>query len=190
MTYHDINVTDRYLAFPNVTARYIWCFEHIFKVLWKYKKINVTLVTQETATVSNGRLRWPKMSHGNNVTVTGQNDNFNCNIQANYFSFKNFCSGLGKMKFKVKDHRISTKIEFSGLKVYFIRKKNLGANLLHPNFDLSNITGCPFWFWLFYAKLSYYLLKQLLKLKHLLFTFLIFISPYVWTQIFLIKFVF
>ena len=68
---------------------------------------------------------------------------------------------------------------------------NFGANLLlHQNCDISHITGCPFWFWLFYAKLNYYLLQLLLKLKHLLFKFLILISPYVRTQRFLIKFIF
>ena len=36
------------------------------------------------------------------------------------FEFK-----LGKLKFKIKDHRISTKTEFSGLKIDFNRKKNL-----------------------------------------------------------------
>ena len=77
------------------------------------------------------------MSHGNNVTVTGQNDNFNCNIQANYFSFKNFCSGLGKMKFKVKDHRISTKTKDFRPKIDFIRKKNLEhfwSKIVRPKF--------------------------------------------------------
>ncbi len=38
-----------------------------------------------------------------------------------------------------------------------------GANLLHPNFGLSNITGCFFWLWLFHAKLGYYLLQHFFK---------------------------
>ena len=64
--------------------------------------------------------------------------------------------------------------------------------MLHPNFDLSEITGFPFWLWLFHAKFSYYLLQQLLKfliyysnLKKKFkfkFKFLILISPYVRTQ--------
>ena len=43
-------------------------------------------------------------------------------------------------KFTIKDHRISSMTELSGLKIYFIRKKItgsiFGATLLHLNFDL------------------------------------------------------
>ena len=63
-------------------------------------------------------------------------------------------------------------IHYSGKKTW----SNFGANLLHPNCDLSNITGCPIRLWLFHAKLSYYLLQYLLKLNiyysHFLFLFL------------------
>jgi hypothetical protein len=33
----------------------------------------------------------------------------------------------GKLKSKIKDHRISNKTEFSGLKIDLIRKKNFGV---------------------------------------------------------------
>ena len=49
----------------------------------------------------------------------------------------------GTLKFKIKNHRISTESEFSGSKLKLFGKKtwsNLGANC-----DLSNITGCPIW---------------------------------------------
>ena len=68
---------------------------------------------------------------------------------------------------------------------------NFGANLLHPNCDLSNITGCPIRLWLFHAKLSYYLLQQLLKLKiyysHFLFNFSVCVKKFLMRFIFNFK---
>ena len=49
-------------------------------------------------------------------------------------------------------------LNYSGKKIWSI----FGENLLHPNCDLSNITECPFWLWLFYEKFSYYLFQQLI----------------------------
>ncbi len=77
-------------------------------------------------------------------------------------------------------------INYSGKKTW----SNFVANLHHPNFYLSNITGWPFKFRPFYAKLSYYLLQPLLKLKIYYSHFWILISPYVWAQEFLMKFTF
>ena len=37
------------------------------------------------------------------------------------------------------------------------------------NFDLLNTNGCVFWLSVFHAKVDYYLLQQLLKIKNLLF---------------------
>jgi hypothetical protein len=68
---------------------------------------------------------------------------------------------MGKLKFKIKNHRITTKTEFLDPTHKLFGKKNL----LHPNFYLLNITGRPLRFRPFHAKLSYYLLQPLLKLK-------------------------
>ena len=76
----------------------------------------------------------------------------------------------GLMKRKISEAKLDWIVEHIRLVLrgYFYSGKktwsNFGANLLHPNCDLSNITGCPIRLWLFHAKLSYYLLQYLLKL--------------------------
>ena len=76
-------------------------------------------------------------------------------------------------------------INYSGKKTWSI----FGANLLHPNFYLSNITGWPFRLRLS-CKTKLLFVAAAFRIKYLLFAFLILIFPYVWTQEFLIKFTF
>ena len=97
------------------------------------------------------------------------------------------------MKFKIKNHRISTKIEFSGLKIEFIRKKNLEqfwSKFAPPKFRLIKYQRVPLLVMTILCKTKLLFVAAAVIIKNLLFTFLILISPYVWTQEFLIKFIF
>ena len=84
---------------------------------------------------------------------------------------RHLCSDLGNWaswSFRSRITGSALKLNLQCQNWNFFGKKTWSifeANLLHLNFVLSNIPGCPFWLWLFHAKLSYYLLQQLLKFK-------------------------
>ena len=94
------------------------------------------------------------------------------------------------MKFKIKNHRISTKIEFSGLKIDFIRKKNLEqfwSKFAPPKFRLIKYQRVSLLVMTILCKTKLLFVAAALIIKNLLFTYLILISPYVWTQRFINK---
>ena len=93
----------------------------------------------------------------------------------------------GKLKFKIKNHRISTKIEFSGLKIDFIRKKNLEqfwSKFAPPKFRFIKYHRVPLLVMTILCKTKLLFVAAAVIIKNLLFTFLILISPYVWTNSF------
>ncbi len=93
----------------------------------------------------------------------------------------------------IKDHRISTKIEFSGLKIDFIRKKNLEqfwSKFAPAKFRLIKYHRVTLLVMTISCKTQLLFVSAALIIKNLLFTFFILISPYVWTQRFLINFIF
>ncbi len=93
------------------------------------------------------------------------------------FNIKKFFK-FGKLKFKIKNHRIRTKTEFSGLKIDLIRKKNLEQ--FRPKFRLIKYQRVSLLVMTILCKTKLFFVAAALIIKNLLFTFLILISPYVW----------
>ncbi len=112
-----------------------------------------------------------------------------------HFSFllSTFSFYHGKLKFKIKNHRITTKTEFLGPTHKLIGKKNLEqfwSKFAPPKFLFVEYHRVTLQVMTISCKTKLLFVAAAFKIKNLIFTFLILISPYVWTQEFLIKFTF
>ena len=79
---------------------------------------------------------------------------------------------VGKLKFKIKNHRISTKMEFSGLKIDFIRKKTW-SKFAPPKFRFIKYHRVSLLVMTILCKTKLLFVAAALIIKKLLFTFFI-----------------